>query len=174
MHYLHCILVEVADWKEFQPEALKDIAKDIAMQETEDFGKGLVFDWRADGPGSFADWYPDVVLGATDPDEFLRHLEHWKDSPLRAALNYLNGQESTFAHLASNPSAFVKDTWADPAYLHGAWALYRALSLVMGDYHLESGFYSVPDYSPKISDATLSAVRSNPSDYALVFLDYHN
>lgn len=53
------------------------------------------------------------------------------------------------------------------------FALHRAIALVVGDYVIESQFYSVPDESPKISDTTLEDAREHPEEYALVFPDYH-
>ncbi len=63
---------------------------------------------------------------------------------------------------------------ADIAHQRQAYTITLALRLVAGDYRSESGFYSVPDASPRISPATLQAVREHPERFALVFLDYHN
>ncbi|MGB9858486.1 MAG: hypothetical protein ACPLQP_00960 [Moorellaceae bacterium] len=47
------------------------------------------------------------------------------------------------------------------------------LSLVTGEYIFESGFYSVPDRSVRISPETMEKALANPEKYALVFVDCH-
>lgn len=65
----------------------------------------------------------------------------------------------------------LKEIWADPDVW--AYLVHSAVALVVGDYLIESQFYSVPDESPKISDTTLEDAKKHPEEYALVFLDYH-
>lgn len=54
-----------------------------------------------------------------------------------------------------------------------AYRLQKALRLANGEYFFDSRFYSVPDASARISEATLQDVLAHPEQYALVFSDYH-
>ncbi|MGB9858488.1 MAG: hypothetical protein ACPLQP_00970, partial [Moorellaceae bacterium] len=51
--------------------------------------------------------------------------------------------------------------------------LAEVLKLLSAEYTFDSGFYSVPDYSPKIREATLREALAHPEKYALVFVDCH-
>lgn len=51
--------------------------------------------------------------------------------------------------------------------------LSEVLKLVTAEYTFDSGFYSVPDYSPRIGVSTLQNALANPEKYALVFVDCH-
>lgn len=54
-----------------------------------------------------------------------------------------------------------------------AYRLQKALRLADGEYLFDSHFYSVPDASARISEATLQDALAHPEQYALVFSDYH-
>lgn len=56
---------------------------------------------------------------------------------------------------------------------HLVYRLVDALRPAIGEYTFDSQFYSVPDYSSRISSETLENARKHPEWYALVFLNYH-
>ncbi len=55
-----------------------------------------------------------------------------------------------------------------------SYSIRNAVSLAAGKYLPESGFYSAPDHSPKISPKTLRSAQEHPEQFALVLLDYHH
>lgn len=61
----------------------------------------------------------------------------------------------------------------DDAYGFWSYSIKNAVSLAAGKYLPESGFYSTPDYLPKISPETFRNAREYPEQFALVLLDYH-
>lgn len=69
-------------------------------------------------------------------------------------------------------SELLRKLW-NGAHGFWSWSLKNAVALAAGEYLIDSGFYSVPDYSPKVSPETLKDVLETPGRYALVFLDYH-
>lgn len=67
----------------------------------------------------------------------------------------------------------VKNAWENEHEATRIYTAIYALRLVTGEYLHASCFYSVPDGCAKLSQETLQEVKKNPSDYALVFSDYH-
>lgn len=63
--------------------------------------------------------------------------------------------------------------WNTSFHMEGSF-LKDIFNLINGVYTTDSCFYSVPDYSSKISKETEEATQKNPEKFALVFLDYHN
>lgn len=144
-----------------------------------------------------------VVLGLTDPELFLELLERWKDEPFRAALEKLElathtghawrtpeemVRDGAVALRAPREDGacwsavpvqippvgmeLLARLWDDAP---GFWSysIRNAVSLAAGKYLPESGFYSAPDHSSKISPETLRSAQEHPEQFALVFLDYH-
>jgi len=64
----------------------------------------------------------------------------------------------------------LRELWENPLW---GYSIVLAVSLADAQYFPESQFYSVPDYSPKISEEVLQEAREHPQRFALVFLDYH-
>jgi len=98
VHYPHAILVDLTEYMD--KEELKQMIKDdpdqvmvnartYAMDATEQYGDGNVFDWRTeDDAGRWADKYPGrgVILGATEPERFLKELEDFRQAPFENAI----------------------------------------------------------------------------------------
>jgi hypothetical protein len=177
MHYLHCVLVKLEETISVENvEELVEEARSEAIYATEYF-QDQVFDWREEDAGCWADKFPNrgVVLGLTNRELFLELLNKWKDKPLQAAfenldrLKWLNQKLEVDTNLGEE---MLRALWEDD----GPWAytIASAIDLATGRYLPESCFYSVPDYSPKISEQTLQeATEQHPERFALVFLDYH-
>lgn len=93
MHYLHAILVK-ADLEHYErlkdkPEDLAQYFQTIAFEETEKYGDGRAFEWRAEGPGRWSEFYPEVMLGS-DP-RFADTLSEFSKKPLENALEIVEG-----------------------------------------------------------------------------------
>ncbi|MEM3486070.1 MAG: hypothetical protein QXI12_10670 [Candidatus Methanomethyliaceae archaeon] len=179
MHYLHCILVSVETPKgqlaAEKLDELKRAAKETALDETEEFGEGLVFDWRADGPGRWAEKVPDVILGAENPEEFLEVLREWSEKPFKQAVWFYDTYiQPKFPQGLVINKQFLADAWEEKMEMPLLWALDDIVPILQGDYTSASHFYSVPDRSCKLSSETLKKVRKHPEKYALVFFDIHN
>lgn len=61
----------------------------IALDAIEPFGDGEVWDWRAGGPGRWADEVPAVLFGRDNRDAFLTMFEKYRRALLENALEYL-------------------------------------------------------------------------------------
>ena len=169
MHRLHCILVEV------DPNDLVDcddlaearqFIREEAMGATRQY-REQAFDWRSEtNAGRWSDDFPGdgVVLGAAEPERFEELLLDFSQSPIRAALEKLDGAGYTV------DGDFLRRAWEDGSDLY---RLALALRLADGEYLFESGFYSVPDGSARISHDTLEDALDGPERYALVFSDCH-
>jgi hypothetical protein len=70
--------------------------------------------------------------------------------------------------------AFLIKLWSSSMDYMYAYSLTKAIKAVSGEYMTDSGFYSVPDGSSKLSASIKEAAIQNPEKYALVFSDYHN
>lgn len=55
-----------------------------------------------------------------------------------------------------------------------AYSISMACKLANGDYLFDSQFYSLPDYSAKISEETHNNCKEHPENYVLVLFDLHN
>jgi len=100
VHYLHGILVEFDFDKEvFKKEhflseeidSLKKMARRRAIDAIEQY-QDQVFDWLDEyTAGRWEEKYPGngVILGLTDPELFLKELEHFRELPLKRALEWL-------------------------------------------------------------------------------------
>ncbi|MBF7084412.1 hypothetical protein IT084_15775 [Desulfallas sp. Bu1-1] len=175
MHYLHCILVELEETTSVENvEDLVEEARSEAIYATEYF-QDQVYDWREEDAGRWADEFPNrgVVLGLNDRELFLKLLNKWREMPLRAALENLKNLEltekpETTMHLSEK---LIRLLWEN----NGPWVylITSAVQLAYGRYCPDSCFYSVPDYSTKITQRTLKEATEHPERFALVFLDYH-
>jgi hypothetical protein len=112
-----------------------------------------------------------VILGSKEPDAFKRYLVEQKDEPLLAAKGLLGNAMRTLTDLPPVGPDLIQAIWDNDKPWF--WNLTSAISLAAGDYRFESGFYSAPDASAKISQKTLRKAMEEPEKYALVFLDYH-
>lgn len=178
MHCLHCILIEVDD-NVRDLENAETVARGLAMSATE-WAQGTAFDYRSeDDAGAWGAKFPKtgVVMGAKKPDRFTKLLLKFKDEPLKNALETLMYYSNTdFEQGITVNKKYIRLVWELGEYGKSdpdAWVMSLALRLVQGEYLFDSGFYSVPDNSSKISKQTLEDALAHPEKYALVFSDYH-
>jgi hypothetical protein len=89
MHFLHAVLVKLADPAAQTIEARRAHARESAEAAIAPY-QGHV--WRycnSEGAGQWADRYPGVLLGAEAPVRFLSCLDRFQRMPLQAALDRL-------------------------------------------------------------------------------------
>ena len=169
MHKLHCILVEVDPNDLVDCDDLGEIGgfvREEAMDATRSY-REQAFDWRSErDAGRWSDEFPGagVVLGAAEPERFKELLRDFSETPLRAALALVGN--AAYAVDAE----FLRKAWENAS---DPFSLSQALRLVDGEYLFDSGFFSVPDGSARISPDTLEDALDGPERYALVFSDYH-
>ena len=97
MHYVHAILVKfdkAPTKKQLENvESMADFenaAHTAAVEETEGYGDGDVFDWRTEeDAGRWSDVYPHVLLGAVDSERFMKEYDHFRVIPMDAARKQL-------------------------------------------------------------------------------------
>ncbi|KNZ68190.1 hypothetical protein Tfer_3272 [Thermincola ferriacetica] len=69
---------------------------------------------------------------------------------------------------------FICQVWGNEDVNYNLYLLKSIMQLICGDYRSDSQFYSLLDYSSRVSKKTLEDVLAHPEKYALVFSDYHN
>lgn len=184
MHCLHKILVHIPDAidvVEGTPRAeILSAVICYARNETECFYE-KAYDWREDdSAGGWAEEYPQqAYLASEDLDWFLKELEdvqHTQKAEITFALEHLKDTVGTdLLQIVSKlwnrdirSDATSHDTTAMPAY-H-----LRVLSeLLDGEYRCDSCFFNTKEYTARLYQSDLDAIRGNPENWALVMFDYH-
>jgi hypothetical protein len=170
MHSTHAVLVELdPDMEALSDDELRGEAQALAESATAKYAD-RAFDWRhvftdeeARGEG-----LPGAVVLGRNESAFQRLLDKWANMPWRMMLAHFKKAKTKC--LDEN---FLKSVWEEREVDLATWPLMQALRLVTGEYLIDSGFYSVPDTSPKLSEETRKAVQAHPERFALVFFDDH-
>jgi hypothetical protein len=170
MHMTHAILVELdQDMEALSDYELCKEARVLAESATEDYADHA-FDWRhvftdeeARGEG-----LPGAVVLGRNERNFQRLLDEWANMPWHMMLAHFKKAKTKC--LDEN---YLKSIWEEREADLATWPLTQALRLVTGEYLIDSGCYSVPDTSPKLSEETRAEIRAHPERFALVFFDYH-
>lgn len=179
MHVLHAILVELDPCKSDRPiEELWSEARDIAMGGTEDFADE-VFDWRTeDNAGRWSDEFPGsaVILGVVEPERLRKLLDSFSVEPLNQAKAILAFVRQCLGGVVpSLDEGFLDQLWSSDLGPESclAYELVKMFQLIDGGYTFDSGFYSIPDSSSRLTPETRKRVAEHPEQFALVFSDYH-
>lgn len=207
MPYCHCILIHLSEPKTNYLTSddiwrMKLWARLYAMEHTEEF-RGEVFHDRTIASATpYESFHPGiaVILGATDKEEFLNHLEVYRHLPLEAAMEgVLHGFKTRSSEevrrdpdLISIPSFDSQEVYSGypirefvvnidtlcriwNGEIDSNWVedIAFALQLVNGNYRLESRFYSIPDGASRMTKETYDSVKRNPEEYVLVMSAYH-
>lgn len=182
MHYLHKILVNVAELK--KQEGHKPSKEDVryfAESSTEDYYM-RAFDWReTDSAGRWKDEYPKQVYFAKDNLEwFLQELErvlasqkHEIDHCLKEIIK--NGE--TDLNRIANGLWNITDMFdkTEPGYNDfTAYYLSKLGKLLHGEYISDSMFFNASACTARLYQNDIEQIKASPQDWALVMFDYHN
>lgn len=164
MHALHRILVRLDTTDGESDEMIRE-ARSRAEELTEDYADS-VFDWReTDTAGGWADEYtPNVILGKDNPDSLLKEIKGAEED-----------QKGEMEHLKEALHHQTVDRMFDDYYQHpaSAWHLKQLAKLLYGEYAFDSCYFDTDNFSARITPETYSEIKKNPSEWALVFFDYH-
>lgn len=182
MHYLHKILVNVAELK--KQEGHKPSREDIryfAESSTEDY-YNQVFDWReTESAGRWKDEYPKQVYFAKDNLEwFLKELEYVLASQKDEIDNCL---KNITEKCGTDLNALVNGLW-DITDMYDkthagyndftAYYLSKLGKLLHGEYISDSMFFNASACTARLYQNDIEQIKAAPQDWALVMFDYHN
>ena len=164
MHALHSILVHL-DTPNGETDEMISEARCIAEERTEAFADN-VFDWReTDTAGRWADEYePNVILGKDNLDRLLKEIKDAEED-----------QKNEMERLKEAMHFQTIDQMFDDYYQHpgSAWQLKQLAKLLYGEYDFDSRYFDTYDYTARITPETYTKIKKSPSEWALVFFDYH-
>lgn len=182
MHYLHKILVNVAELKkQVGHKPRKEEVRCFAESSTEDYYM-RVFDWReTDSAGSWRDEYPKQVYFAKDNLEwFLKELDYVLASQKRE-IDYC--LKNITEHCGTDLNALVNGLWnmtdvCDKTHTeyndYTAYCLSKLGKLLHGEYISDSMFFNASAYTARLYQNDIEQIKAAPQDWALVMFDYHN
>ena len=165
MHALHRILVRLNTTNDETDEMVRE-ARRIAEERTEAFADN-VFDWReTDTAGRWADEYePNVILGKDNLDRLLQEIKEAEED-----------QKGEMELLKDSLHFQTIDQMFNDYYQHpgSVWQLNQLAKLLCGEYTFDSCYFDTDAYNARITSETYTKIKKNPSEWALVFFDYHD
>lgn len=184
MHFLHKILVHipdaVEDREQYESQDLIDAIRRYAESETEPFF-GQAYDWRETyTAGRWIDSYPvNVMFADDDLDSFVHELESAMQSQrqeMQFCLKKVKSSVGTDLESIAAGLAERKQEWRAESGFNNltAFYLYCVAAHLYGEYHCDSYFYNTSECTAFICLDDIEAVKSEPSEWALVIFDYHN
>lgn len=177
MHYLHRILVRInypiCDEQLDRTELIEEV-RYYAERQTEGF-EDTVFDWReTEDAGSWKEMYPQQVYFAQDDlDWFLNELEKvrkYQDSEIGRLITSLATQDIGDLKAIANRvlSAERISDISDICY-----TFYLLACFLRGKYTADSMFFNTVTSRARLFKQDIQEIKNNPSNWALVFFDYH-
>lgn len=179
MHSLHKILVNLKQFGPATPEELIRNARLRAEAETSEYAD-TAFDWRDTATaGRWAEEYPvNVMLGGSEPERIVKELEEAKslqEGEMNEHFDNL-GKAATCSLVDLKKAVFEHEEIAGKSstrFSSVGYSLKCIGRLLSGDYYFSSYFYDTDSYTALITQETIQKVNACPSDWALVFFDYH-
>lgn len=172
MHALHKILVRINGHTPIiatdREELINEIRHRAVSMTDEDYGKA--FDWReTDTAGRWSEVYPvNVILSRDNIDIFVEKLKDCLESQISEMRYHLDN----ICKVSSDIKTLFDIECSSPGSVP-SWDLRCLSELMYGIYNFDSGFYNTEEYTAKITESTIEAVKSSPDDWALVMFDYH-
>lgn len=184
MHFLHKILVHIPsaiDVVEETPRAeILNAVTCYARNETECFYE-RAYDWREDdSAGRWSDEYPQqAYLASEDLEWFMKELDEiQREQKYEIDFALKNLQES----MGTNVAEIATELWnrnsrnydsTTGATDMSAYYLHVLAQFLYGEYRCDSCFYNTKEYTARLYQSDLDAIRGNPENWALVMFDYH-
>lgn len=182
MHYLHKILVNVAELEKQEGHKLDaDDVRCYAESSTDDY-YNQAFDWReTDSAGRWEAEYPKQVYFASDDIEWFKKelnevIAIQKDN-LDSAVAQLRATCGTdLDKIIESLWQFndVFDKQEDGANGMTAYYLSKVAQILHGEYKADSCFYNTNTYSARLYQSDIDEVIKVPENWALVMFDYHD
>ena len=184
MHYLHKILVyipdAVSDSDSHDRNDMTVKIRDHAESETESFYED-VYDWRETSTaGRWQNSYPqNVIYAADDVEFFIRELKSCVNDQKVVVEQLMRDLKKD---IGTDLEDITKKIWAmKKGYGEDIgkfnvipYMFYKLASLLYGKYRCDSYFYNTHDYTSRLYDSDIEAVKENPEDWAIVLFDNHN
>lgn len=182
MHYLHKILVNVAELKRQEGHRpSKEEVRYFAESSTENY-YNQAFDWReTDSAGRWKTEYPKQVYFAA------KDIEWFKKELNEVIAIQKNNIDSAVAQLratcGTDLDKIIESLWQfndvydkrdDGANGMTAYYLSKVAQILHGDYKADSCFYNTATYSARLYPSDIEEVIKEPQNWALVMFDYHD